>query len=279
MTASREIQIFTDSTSDLTRDMAKENGISIIPLSVVIGDEGFLDRETIDLNRIIEVLKEGEFSPKTGTPGIGIIEQRFRRAGDGVHIVSVNLGNKLSGVYAHALVAADHIDPHPKIIDSETTSMALGFLAIEAARLAHDGKTSEEIVAAIETMKKRCVAMVALPTTIYAERGGRISHLQGVVGSMLHICPILEVRDGRVESLERPRTWHTAKNRLIEIAHSMEFEKLAVMYVESDTEARELMRSMPVPRSGEILMEQLCTTLATHVGPGGLAVCGIKALP
>lgn len=279
MSASPEIKIFTDSTSDLPPEKAKEFGIGIIPLSIVIGEEGFLDHETIGMDKIIEVLKEGTFSPKTGSPGIGVIEERFRQAGEGVQIVSVIIGDKLSGTFAHAILAAETINPHPLVVNSETTSMALGFLAIEAARLARQGKPASEIVTEIKKMKKRCFAMVALPTTIYVERGGRISHIQGVIGSALNICPILEVRGGRVESFEKPRTWSKAKARLLEIARGIDFEQVAVMYVESDEEAREFIKGLPIPRSREVLLVQLGTALAVHVGPGGLAVCGIKAAP
>jgi len=276
MSVSAEIKIFTDSTSDLPLEMAKESGIGVIPASIVIGDRGFLDRETIWMPEIIDMLHQ-EIIPTTGSPGIGIMKERFQQAGD-KQIISINISSKLSGIFEHATKAAENITPRPRVIDSGTTSMALGFLALEAARLARQGRSPAEIIATIEEMKTRSVAMVALPTTKYVELGGRISHLKGIAASMLRICPILEVRDGRVQELEKPRTWRVAKARLLEVARGIDFEHLAVMYVESDAEADELIRGLPVPRSREILKVQLGAALASHIGPGGLAVCGIKGV-
>lgn len=183
----------------------------------------------------------------------------------------------MSSIFAHAVIAAEKIEPHPKVIDSGTTSMAMGFLAVEAARLASQHVPESEIIARIMEMKSRTVAMAALPTPKYAVLGGRVSRVVGLAGSMLNICPIVEVRDGRVEGLEKPRTWKKAKERLLSLARGIDFEQLAIMYVESDAEADELIRDLPSPHSKEILKVQLGPALAAHVGPGGIGVCGIKA--
>lgn len=271
--ASPEISIFTDSTSDLDKKIAQDLDINVIPLAVTINGVPFLDGETIQTSEIIEKMHQG-FIPSTATPGPGLIKQRFEKVGDR-EIVSILVSGGISGVMEHAEMAAKEIHRPPKIIDSRTTSMTLGFFAIEAAKMAADGKSASEIQKRIEDMKKRALAIVGLPTLKYVVAGGRVGHISGLVGGLLQIKPILMMDKGIIEEVEKVRTWGKTKERLAHITRSLIFEHIAVMFGENSDEAGEFIDNIKSSALKEIHKVQMGSTILTHAGPQVLAVCGI----
>ena len=270
--ASPEI-IYTDSTSDIPKETVEELNIGMIPLGVTVDNEQFLDGETINTQKIIELMNAGKF-PQTGSPGIGIIRERFEKA-RGKQIVSINISQGLSAVFNHAVLAAENINPTPYVISADTTSMALGFMVIEAARMKAQGKSPEEIQKYVESTKHRTVAMIALPTLTYIQKGGRISHLSRLMGNMLRIKPIIMVHEGKIEEVQQIRTWGNAKERLAEIILTQKFDKVAVMFGENEADADWLIGKLPVPTSKQILKVHLSAAILAHSGPLGLGVCGI----
>jgi DegV family protein with EDD domain len=267
------IAIFTDSTSDIDKKTTSELDINVIPLAITIGGESFFDGETITTPEIINKMHERHI-PQTASPGNGIIKERFDKVGD-KQIVSVFISDKVSAIVKHARMAAKEMVLPPKIIDSRTTSMALGFLAIDAAQMAFDGKSATKIQEQIEDRKQRTVAIVGLPTLEYVVAGGRVSHIDGLIGSMLKIKPILMMHEGKIEEVEKVRTWGKTKERLIEIVKSLKFEHIAVMFGDNDTEASEFIDDIKAFCSSKILKMQMGTAILTHSGPQVLAVCGI----
>jgi DegV family protein with EDD domain len=271
--ASPEISIFTDSTSDLDKNTVSELGINVIPLAVTIGGQPYFDGETITTPEIINKMHEG-YIPKTASPGNGVINERFDMA-EGKQIVSVFISEGVSAVVTHARMAAKEINQTPIITDSRTTSMALGFLAIDAAQMALDGMPAKKIQEHIEDEKQRAVAIVGLQTLKYVVAGGRVSHIKGLVGGILQVKPILMMHKGKIEEVEQVRTWSKTKERLVTIARSLRFEHLAVMFGENSTEADEFIDDIKTPDSPNILKVQMGSAILTHSGPKLIALCGI----
>jgi len=173
------------------------------------------------------------------------------------------------------MMAAKEMANPPKIIDSRTTSMALGFLAIEAALQILKGKSASEIQENIEDRKKRAVAIVGLPTLKYVVAGGRVGHIKGFFGGLLNVKPILMMDKGKIEEVEKVRTWGKTKERLIEIVKSLSFEDIAVMFGDNSIEADEFIDDIKTPKSPKILKVQMGSAILTHSGPQVIAVCGI----
>jgi DegV family protein with EDD domain len=171
-------------------------------------------------------------------------------------------------------MAADEMEKEgklrPAIIDSRTTSMALGFLTTKVAELNLQGMSAIDIQKYVEDMKKRTFAMVALPTIKYVAAGGR-----WLAGTLLQIKPILMVHSGKIEEVAKVRTWENTKERFLKIIQPMEFEQVAVMFSNNYTEAEEFKARVPAPRSNEVLVRQMGSTITTHAGKQVLAVCGI----
>lgn len=253
--------------------MALELGINVIPLSVTIDNKPYFDGETITTPEIINKMHEG-FIPKTASPGNGVIKERFDAA-EGKQIISIFISEGVSAVVTHAMMAAKEMANPPKIIDSRTTSMALGFLAIEAALQILKGKSASEIQENIEDRKKRAVAIVGLPTLKYVVAGGRVGHIKGFFGGLLNVKPILMMDKGKIEEVEKVRTWGKTKERLIEIVKSLSFEDIAVMFGDNSIEADEFIDDIKTPKSPKILKVQMGSAILTHSGPQVIAVCGI----
>lgn len=267
------VEIYTDSTSDLPKKLAQEFSIHVIPLETRIKGQQFRDGETIDPDTVIKAMNE-DIMPETSAPSPGLIQERFEEA-HGAPIVSVNISSGLSGTYQSALIAGEKIHPKPKIVDSLTTSMTLGFMAVQGALMKDDGLSAEQIREALEELKKRAVAVFILEDVKWAEKGGRIGKATALAAKALNIKPIEMMYRGKAEEVERVRTWGKAKLRLEVLAQSMKFADLAIMYGENSAEADEFISHIPVPTSGEILKAQMGATILAYSGPKIIALCGI----
>ncbi|NUQ56762.1 MAG: DegV family EDD domain-containing protein, partial [Dehalococcoidia bacterium] len=196
------VQIVTDSTCDLPREIVEEYGITVVPLTVFFGEEALLDGVEIGADAFYERLGTSHDLPRTSQPSA----ERFRQvyeglAGETSEIVSIHLSSKLSGTLNSASVARDqvaHGGLHIELIDSYTVSLGLGLVVLEAAAAARTGASLENVVAAARRAMDRVMVYVAVDTLDYLRRGGRIGRASSFLGSVLSIKPIVGIEDGEV---------------------------------------------------------------------------------
>lgn len=267
------VEIYTDSASDLPKNLAHEYDIHVIPLETRVKGEQFLDGVTIDPDTVIKHMKEG-IMPQTAAPSPGRFQKGFEDA-HGNPIVSVHISSGLSGTYQSALRGAENIHPTPLVIDSMTASMTVGFLARLAAREKFDGKSASEIQESVEEAKRRAVALFTLLDPKWAYFGGRIGKATYLAAKSFKIKPIEMMYGGKAVEVERVRTWEKAKSRLEVLVQSMKFADLAVLYGENSAEADEFISHIPVPTSKEIFKVQMGSTIVSYSGPVIVAACGI----
>jgi DegV family protein with EDD domain len=210
-----------------------------------------------------------------------MFEELFRElAADGTEILSLSLAGELSGTIAAAQQAARLIEgARIACVDSRTVAMPLTFMAVAAARAARAGRTLDELVAMLEAMRPRMILLVALETLRYLERGGRIGRVRALLGTMLNVKPILEVREGQVNPVEQVRTWRRVPPRMVELMQLRgAFEELSVQYT-TDHESAEQLAGLcaagGLMARERILVAQAGAVLGTHVGPGALALGGM----
>ncbi|KAA0231515.1 MAG: DegV family protein [Dehalococcoidia bacterium] len=216
------VQIVTDSTCDLPREIVEEYGITVVPLTVFFGEEALLDGVEIGADAFYERLGTSHDLPRTSQPSA----ERFRQvyeglAGETSEIVSIHLSSKLSGTLNSASVARDqvaHGGLHIELIDSYTVSLGLGLVVLEAAAAARTGASLENVVAAARRAMDRVMVYVAVDTLDYLRRGGRIGRASSFLGSVLSIKPIVGIEDGEVVPIERVRTRRRAEERIFELA-------------------------------------------------------------
>jgi DegV family protein with EDD domain len=272
------VRIVTDSTADMSPQLARELGVSVVPLSVIFGDEVYKEGVEISHDLFYEKLIHSKVLPTTSAPSVGDFLAVYEPLlSDTDEIVSIHLSSKLSATCNNARQAADQLRERGasiEIIDSQVVSLGMSFIVSAAARAAAGGATTEEIRAVIERMIPCVRILVVLDTLEYVRRGGRIGRARAFLGNVLRVKPILYIRDGEVHPGERVRTKSLALERIFQIATSYPHViEAGVAYSTNPQDAEELCRRM-----GEALpamtvsVTRLGPVIGVHAGPGVLGV-------
>ena len=275
------IKIVTDSTADLPDELLRQYDITVVPVLAQFGRETLRDGIDFSKDEFYARLVESDEPPKTAAPSVGMFEETFRRvAADGSAILSISLVGNLSGTYNAARQAAALAEGARIVcVDTQTTTMAMGFMVLRAARALRDGASLDEAAALVEALRPRAVLYVALQTLRYLEKGGRIGKMRALLGTMLNVKPILQVRDQEVQPVEQVRTWKRVPPRLVELIQSRgEYDDLAVLYTTTRDVAEQVADLCAatglLPRE-RILVAQAGGVLGTHVGPGAIGIGGL----
>ena len=275
------IAFVTDSTAGLPADQVEKYDVTVVPLQVIFGTQVFRDGIDLTQDEFFARLKASKTLPTTSQPTVGDFEQAYKKVLDDPSvesIISVHLGAKLSGTYSAATTAAERVlagsSKKISIIDSNNVYMCEGLMVINGARAAEQGKSHDEIVQMIEGMKTKVHLLVLLETLEYLQRGGRIGGAQALIGTMLNIKPILHIKDGRVEPLERVRTSRKAMERVVELGVEATKGKpcqIAVSHAQAPEEAKALSKMVNERLNVvEEFTSPLGPVISSHTGPGAL---------
>lgn len=275
------VRIVTDSTADLSPDEQRAAGITAVPLNVHFGDEVFRDRVDLSGAEFFRKLQAASQLPRTSQPSVGVFEEVFRSLTDtGDDVVAVMLSSKVSGTYNAALMAAQAVAPDRiEVIDSQSASMALGFLALEGARLAKEGADRGKVADAVRGLLPKARILCAIDTLTYLERGGRIGKARALVGSLLNFKPLITLKDGEVVPLGRARGRPQMLDKLVEmLKRDGRVTHIAVLHGAAEAEAEHLRaRIAPDYPDVAITVTEIGPVLATHTGPGVLGITYLRA--
>ncbi|WP_242221663.1 DegV family protein [Bacillus cereus group sp. BfR-BA-01380] len=203
----QKIKIVTDSTSDLSPDVIEKYDIHVIPLSIFVNGQTYLDRVDLQPDEFIEEMEKSEELPKTSQPAVGSFVELYDRLGeDGSEVLSIHLTNGLSGSVATASSAATMTDTKVTVVDSLFTSHALAYQVVEAAKMVQEGRSLEEILKRIEEVRKNTRLFVVVDTLENLVKGGRIGKGKAMLGSLLNIKPIASVEDGVLNPITKVRS-------------------------------------------------------------------------
>ncbi len=270
------VRVVTDSACDLSDRVAETMRIEIVPLSIRFGDEELVDREQLSPEDFWSRLRSSPVLPETSAPSAGQFEARFRHVIErgATGIICINLSSRLSATMQAAQLAATAVrDECPiVVIDSRTVSMGLGALCLTAARRAADGARLEEIVEDVLSRRDRTRLFGALDTLEYLKKGGRIGNARALLGSVLSIKPIVEVRDGAVEEAGKVRTRSKALALLADRARAQKIDSLAVLHGQADDVDDLLDRLSEFFPRDEIVTGLVGPVIGTHAGPGVIGV-------
>lgn len=270
------VRIVTDSACDLPQDIVDELGIVIVPLSIRFGSQEFIDREQLTTDDFWRRCAETSELPETAAPAPGQFSSAYRKLKDegATGIVVVNLSSALSATMQSAELAARDVadEIEVRVVDSRSVTIGIGMIAVACARAARDGATIDAVTALAEDLASRGKVWGALDTLEYLKKGGRIGNARALLGTVLSIKPIIEVRDGKVEEGGKQRTRSKALAFLVEKLRSYgPIENLAVMNADcSDVDAFVAMLKEVYP--GEILIGDIGPVIGTHAGPGTIGV-------
>ena len=270
------VAVITDSASDMAPARAAELGIAIVPLVVNFGSETFrsgVDLSTEEFWRRMTAPDAPFPTTAACSPGdfMAAYEAAFAAGADS--IVSVHVAGTLSGTIKSAEVAKGMLpDREIHIVDSMGASMAEGALAELAVGMARMGVGAGEIARVLEERRDDVAIMLALETIAYLKRGGRISGASAAIGTLLSVKPIIEVKDGKVETVDKVRTRSKARERLIELLCIRPMERLAILHTtNAEVEAFRDQIVQRVPGGidpANVTIDLVGPSIGPHLGPG-----------
>jgi DegV family protein with EDD domain len=270
------IRVVTDSSCDLPQGLVDALRIEIVPLTIRFGDEELVDREELGTDEFWQRLESTKALPETAAPSAGAFEAKFRelQARGTTGIVCVNLSSRLSATMQAAQVAAAAVasDIPVQVIDSQSASMGLGNLCLTAARRAADGDSLESIVHEVVDRRDRTKLFATLDTLEFLKRGGRVGNARALLGTVLSIKPVIELRDGVVEEESKVRTRSRALKLLAAKAAEGKIEHLAVLHGNAPDLDELLELLEPVFPRDDIITGVVGPVIGTHAGPRVIGV-------
>jgi DegV family protein with EDD domain len=275
-----KVNIITDSSANLPRNIAEQYNIRIVPLTLHWDGETYFDGVDIQAEEFYTRLSSSKTIPTTSQATIGQFMEVFEplvKAGEDVLYLSVSFG--ISATYNSAVQAAEMLGNPPNLVvtDTRLVSMALSLLVIEAARAAEQGATLCEVRQVAEDALPRIGVFFTVDTLEYLHKGGRINSAKRLLGSALNLKPIMEIRDGKIELVESVMSTKKATTRMLDLIekaingrtpvriapfHAVAYDRMLAM------EAGAIERFRPV----EIFRSEVSPVIGTHTGPGTLAM-------
>jgi DegV family protein with EDD domain len=275
------IAIVTDTDSSLPADVAARFGIRQVPIGVHFGQETLKAVVDIDdASLFARVDRENEL-PTTSAPSPGEFQQAYAAAFDAGAdaIVCICVSSEVSGVYAAATSARKLMAERDiSVIDSQSISMGEGIMVLEAAEAALQGVSKEEVIRRAIAAGERVRLYAALPTLKYLAMSGRVGRLAAGVADLLNVKPVLTLRDGKLDLLERVRTLRKAWSRVIELTAAAlgghAAERMYVLHVNALQEAQEFAMELRASVScpDDIPIVELTPGLSVHSGSGMVGV-------
>jgi len=271
-----KIKIVTDSTSDLSKEIIRKFNIEVIPLSVSIDGETYLDGVDISPSEFMEKMKEAKELPKSSQPAVGkFLELYDQLCLQGYDVISIHLSTGLSGTVGSAESAAQMSKCNVTVVDSKFISKALSFQVIEAAKMAENGSTVEEIISRLDEIQKHSHLYVVVDTLENLVKGGRIGRGKALIGSLLKIKPIASLTDGVYTPVANARSHAQVVSFLTEQfvkdSEGKKVKDIGIVHANGLELAKKLSDSIK-KISGYVSIEVVDTTpiIGTHTGPGAI---------
>jgi len=271
------VKIVTDSTSDLPPEVARELGITVVPAYVHFGSQSFRDGVDITPEQIYERMLSGPVHPTTSSPAPGDFTDVYNRlSGETDQIVCLTVTSKQSAIYEAAMTGKQSFKGKSRVevIDSQSVTMGLGLMAMLAAREARSGKTITDVLDAVRSAIPRTHGMATLDTIKYVVKGGRLGRGSGLLGSLVKVKPLLEIKDGWIRLSGVTRTRSVGMERLRQCAmRHLPIEDAAVVhgnaFREAESLAERIRSASPQIRP---VIAKLGSALGVHGGPQTLVV-------
>jgi DegV family protein with EDD domain len=274
------IRIITDSTCEAPPEVLRHPAVTVVPLSVVFGQEALRDGIEITREQFWTRLPSANPLPTTSQAApsdfLGLFES-FTQAGD--EVIAILISGKLSGTLSSAILAYESNPGWPvEVIDSKSVSVGLGLLVQEAVRMIDAGASRTEITARLLALREQVRIIFVLETLEYLQRGGRIGKAQAFVGTLLKFKPLLGIVDGEVVPMARVRSRAKALEAAQELlAQQITARGSAVRMAFTNALAPEEAWALGARLSkqfetSDFYVSDLGPVLGVHVGPGTVGV-------
>lgn len=281
-----KIKIIVDSTSDLPEEIVKENEIEVLPLEIRFGEETFRDRVDINLDSMLERIKnDPETFPKTACVSPGVIEESFEKwINEGYDIIFICMSSKMSATYNNALLMAEEHKDRIYCTDSGSVSCGVGLLALKAVKYIKEGKNAAEVHSFLEKDVFGLHIQFMVDTLEFLHRSGRCSAVTKLVGGFFSIHPALKMNKGSLTltRIARGKMTKVADTILTDFKKDIDLvDKDAIILGDTGVEPslietiknkiNEITKGL-IP----LLIWKGGCVITSHVGPGTLALFYIK---
>lgn len=282
------VKIISDSTCDLSPELIAKYDIDILPLHILLGEDEYEDGKNITPEEIYSWSDENKTTPKTSAPALTDAIELFKQYIDeGREIVCFSISSSMSTSGNVMRIAAEELEAEDRItvIDSANLSTGIGLLVIEAAIMAQNNHTVEEIVSAIEALKPNVRASFVVDTLTYLYRGGRCNAVSAMAGGVLKLHPKIVVENGAMNASKKYRgkinsaimtyvkdmedALKAARPNRVFITHSG-CDRTIVEEVHSYLENLGVFSEILETRAGGVI--------SSHCGPGTLGVLFIQSM-
>ncbi len=277
------LKIVTDGSADMPAGWTQTYGIDILPLWVRFGEHTYTQGVDLDMDGFYNLVRLNHVMPKTSLPSPQQVIDFYRKiARKGDNILSVHLTSKLSGTFSVIQVAAREIAGEINVVpfDSGAGSAALGWMCREARLLERAGASMSDILNRLERARQKLTIIFTVDNLEFARLSGRVNSLQSTLSSLMHIKPIIMLRDGLLYASEKVRTRQKALDRILDCVKERVGQQkvmLAVVHAaDLDTAQVLLERAKSRFNVKEVFIADLSIPVAAHLGPGAV---GIVAIP
>lgn len=274
--------IVTDSTCYIPSEIIQKHNLIVTPQILIWGEETFRDGVDILPSEYYSRLKTAKVMPSTSQVSPSTMHETFKGLIDqGFEVLGIFISSKLSGTAQSAIQGREMLGGAAEkvtLVDSQSTAMALGFQVLGAARAKEAGASLKECAQLTENAHTKTGVFFAVDTLEFLHRGGRIGGAQRFIGSALNLKPILALKEGKVEGVERIRTKSKAHDRILELVAEQVKGKsnirIATLHANAVDDAKSLLdRAASGLSPVETILSELSPVVGTHTGPGtvGLA--------
>ncbi|WAA11275.1 DegV family protein [Fervidibacillus albus] len=267
------IKIVTDSSADLDQALIEQWDIHVISHLIEMDGKQYLDRVNITPAECLEYMKQSPDVPKTSQPPIGAFLELYEQlTADGSEVLSIHISGQLSGTVSTAYMAANQVDGKVTVFDSHFLSKTLAFQVIEAAKMAKEGKTVEEIIERLEKIRENSRLYVVLDTLEFLNKGGRIGKGKALLGSLLKIKPIAAIHDGVYTPIATVRNYNQAMKHMLQLlkedTQGKVLKAISVGHAGGLKRATQLKNKiMELYENVTIQIDETTPIIGTHTGP------------
>ena len=276
------IRVITDSACDIPEEIARHLDIDIVSLSIRFGDDEFIDRVDLSPAEFWAKCKASKTLPETAAPSPGAFQTAYERArADGFDgVIVLTLTSLLSATHQSAVVAADAVKGliDVRVVDTKAVSMAQGLLAIDVAEVAATRVSLDLLVEHALSLVDKVGVVAMLDTLEHLIKGGRVGGARALIGQVLSIKPLLELKDGIVTEAGRQRTRAKALVAIAEVAKSHQpMRRLALVHGASSEVTALEAHVADIPTEFPLIVTDMGPVVGTHGGPGIIGLCWIEA--
>lgn len=275
------VKIIVDSTCNLAEEVLQQHDIRVAPISIQFGNDSYEEAININHDLFYSKIEELQIIPTTSQPTPAWFARYYQEIADAGHqVLVITITSEHSGTYQSAMLAKDMApQADVEVFDSRSISLGTGWMVLEAARLAAAGKARADILARLDHIRDHSHLFLTPATLKYLQMSGRVGKLQGALGSILNLKPIITLKNGVLEAGENVRTRAKAVDRLLDLLEaalgSSDPVNVASIHARVPEEGHDLLDRMRARLNvREALICDLVCSLAVHGGPGVVGVYG-----